>query len=642
MRTPATGPVGPSLLGELDVFLLNEGTHTRLGECLGAHLIEVGGVAGTWFAVWAPSATAVSVVGDWNGWQEGAAPLHARERSGIWERFLPGVGQGARYRYALRTPSGEVVEKIDPVACHHSQAPLHESIVWNLDYTWGDQAWTGARQGIDARRAPLSIYEVHLGSWRRVPEEGDRPLSYREIAGPLAEHARQLGFTHVELMPVMEHPFYGSWGYHVTGYFAPTSRYGTPQDLMALVDTLHQAGLGVIFDWVPAHFPRDDWALASYDGTYLYEHADPRQGQHPEWGSRIFNYGRHEVRAFLISSALHFAERFHADGLRVDGVASMLYLDYGRGNDPGGWVPNRHGGNENLEAVAFLRQLNDALAREVPHLVTIAEESTSWPMVTRATAAGGLGFGLKWDLGWMHDTLRHLARDPIHRRFHHGEMTFRGLYAFQEAYVLPLSHDEVVHGKGALLAKMHGDPWRRFAGMRLLLAWMWAQPGKKLLFMGGEFGQEREWNHDMSLDWHLLHQPAHAQLQLLVGELNRLHRETPALHQLDSDPRGFEWLEADDADQGVLAFLRLGEAGAAPVVCVFNTTPLPRKNYRVGVAQAGRYRELLNTDAHDFGGSGQGNLGGVTATPVGWKQRPLSLNLTVPPLGAVFLELVQP
>jgi 1,4-alpha-glucan branching enzyme len=494
-----------------------------------------------------------------------------------------------------------------------------------------------ARAERNGLHAPMSIYEVHLGSWMRVPEEGTRFLTYRELAPRLAEHARRTGFTHVELMPVMEHPFYGSWGYQVTGYFAPSSRFGTPEDFMFLVDTLHGNGIGVILDWTPAHFPTDEHGLIYFDGTHLYEHADPRQRLHAEWGSAVFNYGRHEVRSFLISNAVFWLDVYHADGLRVDAVASMLYLDYGR--RPGEWIPNQYGGKENVEAIQFVRACNEAVYREQPGTQTIAEESTSWPMVSRPTYTGGLGFGLKWDMGWMHDTLSYFSKDPIHRRYHHNLLTFRGVYAWSENYVLPLSHDEVVYGKGSLLGKMAGDLWQKFANLRLLYAYMWAQPGKKLLFQGGELGQHREWNHDQSLDWHLLGEsPLHGQLMLLVGELNRLYREERALHELDTEPAGYEWIDANDAENSVLAFVRRARDARDQVIAVFNFTPLPRHNYRIGVGEDGRYRELLNTDASAFGGSGHGNSGGVAATPVPSHGRPFSLNLTLPPLGGLLLK----
>jgi 1,4-alpha-glucan branching enzyme len=616
-------------LGPQDFYLFNEGTHTRIHERLGAHLA----VAGVRFAVWAPNAAAVAVVGDWDDWREPGAPL-AAEPSGIWHGVVSAARHGSRYKYRVTSRQGGApFDKADPVAFRAETPPATASVVWDLAYEWGDAAWLAARAPGSAAR-PMSIYEIHLGSWRRVPEEHDRWLTYRELAPLLAEHAERLGFTHVELLPVMEHPFYGSWGYQVTGFFAATSRHGTPQDLMFLIDHLHQRGIGVILDWVPAHFPADAHALAAFDGTHLYEHADPRQGRHPDWGSAIFNYGRHEVRSFLLSSAAFWIERYHADALRVDAVSSMLYLDYSR--PPGEWVPNVHGGNENLDAVQFLHRLAELVHERFPGVDLIAEEATSWPGVTRPVRTGGLGFDAKWDMGWMHDSLDYLGRDPIHRRHHHNELTFRGMYAWNERYVLPLSHDEVVYGKRSLLRKMHGDDWRRRANLRLLYAWQHAQPGKKLLFMGGEIAQEREWSHDRSLDWHLLADPRHAQIQLVVGELNRLHRTVAPLHRRDAEPSGYQWIDANDAEQSVASFVRLDGDGGI-VVCVFNFTPVPRWSYRIGVDVDGDWIEILNTDATAFGGSGHGNAGGVTADVIPAHGRPFSLSLTLPPLGALFL-----
>jgi 1,4-alpha-glucan branching enzyme len=639
-------PAGPlrdldRAIGDVDLHLFNEGTHARLFEILGAHPAypaghpsEVGPptARGTRFAVWAPGAEAVSVVGDWTGW-DGGAPLAPRGSSGIWEGTVAGVTPGQRYKYRIRARGGEVLDKADPFAFRQETPPATASVVWSGGHAWGDAAWMATRGRLAGLGAPISIYEVHLGSWRRVPEEGDRVLSYRELAPLLADHCQRLGFTHVELLPVMGHPFFGSWGYQVTGFFAPSARHGTPDDLMFLIDTLHQRGVGVILDWVPSHFPTDAHALYRFDGSHLYEHADPQQGIHPHWTSAIFNYGRHEVRSFLLSSALFWLERFHADGLRVDGVASMLYLDYGRKD--GEWTPNRHGGRENLDAVGFLRALNEMIYRELPDVQTIAEESTAWPGVSRPTYLGGLGFGLKWDMGWMHDTLSYLARDPLYRGYHHGELTFRSVYQFSENFVLPLSHDESVHGKGSLIGKMPGDDWQRFANLRLLYAYQWLSPGKKLLFMGGEFGQRAEWNHDASLEWHVAEMPGHAGVMLTVGELNKLYRELGALHR-DCEPDGFAWISGDDSKNSVVAFERRGEGGAL-AVAVFNFTPEPRANYRVGVPLPGPWREVLNTDATSFGGSGQGNTGGVEATPVSSHGRPCSLSLTLPPLAALLL-----
>ncbi len=626
------------MLSSDDLHLFNEGTHYRLYDKLGAHTCVRDGVAGTYFAVWAPNAARVSVVGDWNGWNRDANVLTPRDSSGIWEGFIPHAGKGAHYKFHVRSRAGRAVNKADPHGFLHETSPRTASIVWPLDYAWNDDAWLRERGQKQALAAPISIYEAHLGSFMRVPEEHNRPLSYREIAPRLGDHVEKLGFTHVELMPVLEHPFTGSWGYQVTGYFAPTSRHGTPQDFMALVDHLHQRGIGVILDWVPAHFPTDEHGLGDFDGTHLYEHADPRLGFHPDWKSYIFNYGRHEVRSFLISSALFWLDRYHIDGLRVDGVASMLHLDYSR--KPGEWLPNEHGGRENLAAVELLRDLNKAVYAQYPDVQTYAEESTTWPGVTRPVHMGGLGFGFKWDLGFMHDTLDYLARDPVYRKHHQRELTFRSLYAFEENFVLPLSHDEVVHGKGSLLSKQPGDDWQRFANLRLLLSYLFAQPGKKLLFMGAELAQRREWDHDGSLDWHLLAYPAHAGVAQLVTDLNRVYRTEPALHERDCDVRGFRYIEADDAERSVLAFARFSsEQGEGhEIVVAFNATPVPRHDYRLGVEKLGRYSELLNSDAHSYGGSGMGNFGGVDADAMPSHGRPYSIAITLPPLAAVFFR----
>ncbi|HVR44895.1 MAG TPA: 1,4-alpha-glucan branching protein GlgB [Thermoanaerobaculia bacterium] len=624
-----------SLLTDQDIYLFNEGTHVRLYERLGAHRATVDGREGTFFAVWAPNAKEVSVVGSFNGWDRDTHPLHTHGSSGIWEGFLPGIGKGDLYKFFIKSRHNNyTVEKADPFGVHHETPPKTASIVWDLDYEWNDGEWMRTRGGRNSLHAPMSTYEVHLGSWRRVPEDGNRWLSYREIAEPLAEHVRAAGFTHVELLPITEHPFYGSWGYQTTGYFAPTSRYGTPQDLMYLVDYLHQQGIGVILDWVPSHFPGDQHGLSYFDGTYLFEHSDPRQGFHPDWNSYIFNYGRNEVRAFLLSSAIYWLERYHIDGIRVDAVASMLYLDYSR--NEGEWIPNQYGGRENLEAIDFLRRFNTDVFGSHPDTQTIAEESTAWPMVSRPTYVGGLGFGLKWDMGWMHDTLQYFSRDAIHRKFHHGELTFRMIYAFNENFVLPLSHDEVVHGKGSLLGKMPNDEWQKFANLRLLYSYMWSQPGKKLLFMGCEMAPWTEWNHDESLPWHLTGYEAHAGIQRTVSNLNRIYRDYPAMHQLDLEPAGFEWIDGGDAEQSVLSYLRRGREGNRPVAVVLNLTPTVRDNYRIGVPSGGRWNEIFNSDAAEFGGSGHGNFGGVDAAPVGTHGRPHSLTITVPPLGAVF------
>ncbi len=623
-------------LTDHDLFLFNEGSHFQLYDKLGAHVTEIDGVAGASFAVWAPNARHVSVVGDFNDWTTGTHELQPRASSGIWEGFVAGLRPGALYKYHVQSHQrGYVVEKADPFAFLAEAPPKTASVVWDLEYEWGDGEWMAGRHRRNALDAPIAIYEVHLGSWRRVPEEGGRSLNYRELAPLLADHVVAMGFTHVELMPVMEHPFYGSWGYQVTGYFAPTSRYGSPQDFMYLVDHLHQRGIGVILDWVPSHFPTDEHGLGFFDGTHLYEHADPRQGLHPDWDSSTFNYGRSEVRSFLISSALFWLDRYHVDGLRVDAVASMLYLDYSR--KPGEWIPNPFGGNEDLEAIEFLRRFNAEVYRRYPDVQTIAEESTAWPMVSRPTYVGGLGFGLKWDMGWMHDTLDYMRHEPVHRKYHHNELTFRMLYAFTENFVLSLSHDEVVHGKGSLLGKMPGDDWQKFANLRLLYGYMYAQPGKKLLFMGGEFGQWREWAHEESLEWHLTQFEPHDGVMRWLRDLNRLYDSEPALHQLDSDPAGFEWVDVNDIDQSTISLLRKARDGSA-VLAVFNFTPVPHHNYRLGVPVDGFWQELLNSDAPAYYGSGWGNMGGVEAAPVELHGRPFSLTLTLPPLAAVFLK----
>ena len=627
--------VARSLLSPFDLHLFNEGTHSHLFEKLGAHPSK--DPLGTYFAVWAPNADQVSVIGDFNGWDKNANGLYSREQSGIWEGFIPTVHHGAMYKYYIHsrvTRNG--VDKADPFATYSEAPPRQASIVWDLSYGWGDDDWMRNRHNANGRGAPWAVYEVHLGSWMRVPEEGNRWMTYRELAPRLADYVSSMGFTHVEFMPVMEHPLYESWGYQVTGYFAPTSRYGTPQDFMFLVDYLHQNGIGVILDWVPSHFPADEFGLQNFDGTHLYEHADPRLGVHPDWGSSIFNYGRNEVRGFLLSSALSWLDRYHVDGLRVDAVASMLYLDYSR--KQGQWIPNKFGGNENLEAVDWLRRFNIEVYKEQPEVQTVAEESTAWPLVSRPTYVGGLGFGMKWDMGWMHDTLYYMEREPVHRKFHHQNLTFRMLYAFGENFMLPLSHDEVVHGKGSLLAKMPGDDWQKFANLRLLYGWMYAQPGKKLLFMGGEFGQWREWDVEQSLDWHLLEYPMHSGLRLWVGDLNRILREERSLHELDFDPAGFSWIDVTDADQSVVSLIRRSRTPDDLLVAVFNFTPVPRNNYQIGVPRAGRWNELLNSDAPLYGGSGQGNLGGVEATPVSMHGHLHSVTLTLPPLGALFLK----
>ncbi len=625
------------LLGEHDLHFFNEGTHFRLYEKLGAHLLRDGETPGTYFAVWAPDAARVSVMGEFNGWDKTTHLLQPKGQSGIWERFFPNLGKGTVYKYHIRSRfDGYQVDKADPFAVYNEIPPQTASIVWDLAYEWRDQEWMEKRRQRNALDAPMAIYEVHLGSWRRVPEEGNRPLTYRELAPFLANYLQQLGFTHVEFLPVMEHPFYGSWGYEVTGYFAPTSRYGTPQDFMYLIDYLHQHGIGVILDWVPAHFPNDEHGLGFFDGTHLFEHADPRQGFHPDWHSFIFNYGRNEVRSFLISNAFFWLEKYHVDGLRIDAVASMLYLDYSR--KEGEWIPNEHGGRENLRAVEFLRRFNEEVYQHYPDVQTSAEESTAWPLVSRPLYIGGLGFGLKWDMGWMHDTLSYMARDPVYRKYHHNELTFRLMYAFSENFVLPLSHDEVVHGKGSLLGKMSGDDWQKFANLRLLLGYLYAQPGKKLLFMGGEFGQWKEWDHEGSLDWHLLGHASHSGLQRWVEDLNRLYRNEPALYERDCETAGFEWIDCNDTEHSVLSFVRKGRSTREQILVVCNFTSVVHHNYRLGVPRGGFWQEVLNSDAGEYGGSLQGNLGGMEANPVSSHGHYYSLTLTLPPLAVVFFK----
>jgi len=625
------------LLTEQDIYHFREGTYYRAYEKLGAHPATAADpTRATRFAVWAPNASAVSVIGDFNHWRRGHTRLSPRnDSSGIWEGVVEGVGPGALYKYhVVSRHGGQAVDKSDPYAFRTELPPRTASMVWNLAYEWRDAQWMQRRAAVNALGSPWSIYELHLGSWRRVAEERNRFLSYRELAHAIADYVTDLGFTHVELLPVMEHPFYGSWGYQVTGYFAPTARYGSPQEFMYLVDYLHQRGLGVILDWVPSHFPADEHGLARFDGTHLYEHADPRQGFHPEWNSSIFNYGRAEVRDFLGSSALFWLEQYHIDALRVDAVASMLYLDYGR--RAGEWIPNRFGGHENLEAVEFLKQLNLGAYRDHPDTQTIAEESTAWPMVSRPTYLGGLGFGLKWNLGWMHDTLKYLQQDAVFRKYHHSRLTFSIWYAFSENFVLPLSHDEVVHGKGSLIGRMPGDEWQQFAGLRLLYGYMWTHPGKKLLFMGGEFAQRREWHHEESLEWHVLQHPLHAGVQRWVRDLNHLYQRTPALHALDFSEDGFAWVDCADADISAITYLRMGASGP-PLLVACNFTPVPRTNYRIGVPAAGYWRERLNSDASDYGGSGLGNLGGVVAERIAAHGHAQSLRVLLPPLAVVVL-----
>jgi 1,4-alpha-glucan branching enzyme len=625
-------------LTDYDLYLHGEGNHHRLYQKLGAHITEQDGQAGVHFAVWAPNARRVSVIGDFNSWRPNVNYLHSRGNSGVWEAFVPDIGSGTLYKYRIESQYGHYrVDKADPYGFAAEIRPQTASKVWDLsDYCWNDSNWMNRRGRANALDAPVSIYEVHLGSWRRSPDQGNRWLTYREMGPLLAQYVHDMGYTHVELLPVSEHPFDGSWGYQTVSYFAPTSRFGTPSDFMYLVDTLHQHGIGVILDWVPAHFPRDEHGLAYFDGTHLYEHGDPRKGLHNEWGTNIFNYGRHEVRSFLLSNALFWLDKYHIDGLRVDAVASMLYLDYSR--KEGEWIPNEYGGRENLDAVSFLSRLNERVFAEYPDVLTFAEESTAWPMVSRPTYLGGLGFSLKWDMGWMHDTLAYMGLDPVYRKYHHNRLTFRMLYAFTENFIMPLSHDEVVHGKRSLLDKMPGDTWQKFANLRLLYGLMHTQPGKKLLFMGGEFGQWQEWNHDASLDWHLLDEPLHRGLQRWVRDLNTTYRGEQALYQIDFDYHGFEWVDCNDSDNSTICYLRKGKAVDDQILVALNFTPVPRHDFRVGVPHAGRWEEILNSDAPLYGGSGQGNLGGVDAEPMPWHGRGQSLTLSLPPLGMVVFK----
>jgi 1,4-alpha-glucan branching enzyme len=632
------------MLGEFDLYLIGEGRHEELWRVLGAHVREVGQATGTSFAVWAPNAHGVRVTGDFNYWDGRAYPMRSLGGSGVWELFIPGVTDGARYKYAICGPDGVWREKADPMANAAEKPPATASVVYTSQYTWNDEDWVTARAERQPVREPMSVYEVHLGSWRLG-------LSYRELATQLVDYVTDLGFTHVEFLPVAEHPFGGSWGYQVTSYYAPTARFGRPDDFRYLVDALHQAGIGVILDWVPGHFPRDEWALARFDGTPLYEHSDPRLGEQPDWGTLVFNFGRTEVRNFLVANAVYWLEEFHVDGLRVDAVASMLYLDYSR--KEGEWLPNQYGGRENLDAISFLQEVNATCYKRIPGITMIAEESTAWPGVTRPVYLGGLGFGFKWNMGWMHDTLSYFSQDPIYRQYHHNEITFSLIYAFSENFILPLSHDEMVHGKSSLLGKMPGDEWRRFAGLRSLLAYMWAHPGKQLLFMGGEFGQGSEWSADNGLDWWVLDFDVHQGVQQLSRDLNAIYRRTPALWKLDSSPDGFSWIDANDAQGNTLSFLRMsdpqepaadGEAdgGAGQdqpgvIACIANFSALPHLEYKVGLPQAGRWQEVLNTDAVIYGGSGVGNLGSIEAVPEPWHGKPASATITLPPLGVLWL-----
>jgi 1,4-alpha-glucan branching enzyme len=623
------------ILGEMDVYLLAEGSHLKLYERLGAHPAEMDGVSGVSFAVWAPNARRASVVGPFNHWDGRRHVMRKRIECGCFELFVPGLRKGEVYKFELVGPQGEMLPlKADPFGFRAEHPPATASVVHGLvEHEWRDRAWLDRRKAAHERNAPISIYEVHLGSWMRVPEEGNRYLSYQELAERLVGYVKEMGFTHIELMPISEYPFDGSWGYQPVGLFAPTIRHGTAEEFAAFVDAAHAAGIGVLIDWVPGHFPTDAHGLAHFDGTSLYEHMDPRKGFHQDWNTLIYNFGRREVANFLHANALYWMDKFHIDGIRVDAVASMLYLDYSRKADE--WVPNEHGGNENLEAIAFLKRLNELVYAESDGATSIAEESTAWPGVSRPTYLGGLGFGYKWNMGWMHDTLRYFGEDPVHRRYHQNNLTFGLLYAFSENFVLPISHDEVVHGKGSLLARMPGDRWQKFANLRAYLGFMWTHPGKKLLFMGSEFGQEREWNYLTSLDWHLLDDPLHKGAQVLVRDLNHLYRSRPDLHAKDCESDGFEWIDAADTEQSVVSFLRKGGDPGAVTIIVCNLTPVIRENYRIGVPLAGEYREALNTDAARYGGSGVSSAALLVAEPTPWHGRPFSINLRLPPLAAV-------
>jgi 1,4-alpha-glucan branching enzyme len=627
-----------TLFTDHDIYLFREGSHFRLYDKLGSHAIRDGRQEGVYFAVWAPNAERVSVIGDFNGWNPQSHPLSPRwDSSGIWEGFIPDMKNGDLYKYHLLSKtSGYEVDKGDPFSFSWEISPKTASRVWDLEYAWNDGEWMKNRHRSNGLKSPMSIYEVHLGSWQRDPGEGHRFLTYRELATALTRYVKEMGFTHVEFLPVMEHPFYGSWGYQTLGHFAPTSRYGTPQDFMFLIDTLHQNGIGVILDWVPSHFPNDEHGLAFFDGTHLYEHEDTRLGFHPDWKSLIYNFGRSEIRNFLISSALFWLDRYHADCLRVDAIASMLYLDYSR--QAGEWLPNIHGGRENLEAIDFIKRLNKIVYEIFPDTQTIAEESTAWPMVSRPVHLGGLGFGLKWNMGWMHDTLEFFSKDPIHRKYQHDQLTFNLWYAFFENFLLPLSHDEAVHMKGSLLGKMPGDEWQKFANLRLLLGYQYTQPGKKLLFMGGEFGQWREWDHDRSLDWHLLEYPPHQGLKRWVRDLNFFYRNHPPLYEKDFTPDGFEWVDFKDADSSIISYLRKGANPGDEILMVCNFTPIPRQGYRVGVPREGFWQEVLNSDANEYGGSGWGNLGGLHADPIPFHGKPHSLSLSIPPLSIMIFK----
>jgi len=630
--------LGPTLFTDYDIHLFKEGNAFQLYAKFGAHEMSVDEQKGVYLALWSPNAKSVSVIGDFNEWNSQTHPLGIRwDGSGIWEGFIPHLKKGDLYKFHIASTQRKYsVDKGDPFGFFWELSPHTATVVWDLDYDWGDKDWMVNRKKHNDLDNPLSVYEVHLGSWRRSSKDPERLLSFREITPHLVEYVREMGFTHVEFLPVMEHPFYGSWGYQVVGFFAPTSRYGTPQDFMFLIDKLHQNGVGVILDWVPSNFPTDEHGLAFFDGTHLYEHEDPRKGFHPDWKSHIFNYGRSEVRNFLISNALFWLDKYHIDGLRIDAVASMLYLDYSR--KEGEWIPNKYGGRENIEAISFLKRLNEAVYKFFPDVQTIAEESTAWPMVTRPVYLGGLGFGMKWNMGWMHDTLEYIVKDPIYRKHHHNQLTFSISYAFSENFILPLSHDEVVHGKGSLLSRMPGDEWQKFANLRLLQGFMFTHPGKKLLFMGDEFGQMREWTHEESLDWHLLKHPLHQGIQKWVKDLNLLYRREPALYELDFEQGGFEWIDFSDWAKSIISYIRRGKSSGDLILVVCNFTPEVRGAYRIGVPESGFWREILNSDAKEYGGSGQGNLGGIESRPTTLHHRDYSLSLTLPPLSVLVFK----
>ena len=636
-KSSSEKPVEATLLTDYDIHLFKEGKHYSLYNKLGSHIMEYMGTTGVYFAVWAPNAEKVSVMGDFNNWDKESHQMRGRsDESGIWEVFIPEAKKGTLYKYFIKSRNGYEAEKGDPYAFSWETPPNTASMVWDLENTWNDKSWLKDRKEKAGKPQPFSVYELHLGSWKRVPEDGLRSLTYRELADDLPAYIKDMGFTHVEFMPVMEHPFFGSWGYQITGYFAPSSRFGTPQDFMHLIDKLHQAGIGVIMDWVPSHFPSDLHGLHYFDGTFLYEHADPKKGFHPDWQSYIFNYGRSEVRSFLISNALFWLDKFHADGLRVDAVASMLYLDYSR--EEGEWEPNEFGGNENLEAISFLKEFNEVIYGKFPDAVTIAEESTAWPMVSKPTYIGGLGFGMKWMMGWMHDTLKYFAEDPIHRRYHQNTITFSTTYAFSENFMLPLSHDEVVYGKQSILNKMPGDEWNKFANLRTLYAYMFAHPGTKLLFMGAEFGQTSEWNHDSSLEWHLTNEPYHRQVQETLKELNKVYTHEPALYEKAFSQEGFEWVDINDEENSIISFLRKGEDPEDNVLVICNFAPVPRENYRIGISEAGEWREIFNSDEKRFGGSNVRNVEKKETQPISAHGKENSLSLTLPPMAVIYLK----